>query len=190
MIQRRGKKKSVHYIFFFRLIRKALLHIFSDDFNIDKLLQAIIAASLSREVRIMNARVKGEQRDSDQTVTRCEGRLRLAELAKHSVDRVEGRVDLFSDLSWSSKIAVSASWYSDGSDDDVDRPLRGIVCKQQRNVVNHLCTCEHDLPRHEDQKHNFGLDHTVDETREQLDHEMSSLPGQNLTHRGTPTSGS
>ena len=98
MIQRRGKKKSVHYIFFFRLIRKALLHIFSDDFNIDKLLQAIIAASLSREVRIMNARVKGEQRDNDQTVTRCEGRLRLAELAKHGIDRVESGIDLFADL--------------------------------------------------------------------------------------------
>ena len=46
----------------------------------------------------MNARVKGEQRDSDQTVTRCEGRLRLAELAKHSVDRVERSIDLFTDL--------------------------------------------------------------------------------------------
>ena len=107
MIQRRGKKKSVHYIFFFRLIRKALLHIFSDDFNIDKLLQAIIAASLSREVRIMNARVKGEQRDSDQTVTRCEGRLRLAELAKHSVDRVERSINLFADLNGQRRDDVS-----------------------------------------------------------------------------------
>jgi hypothetical protein len=32
----------------------------------------------------------------------------------------------------------------------------------------YLGTSEHDLPRYEYKKHDFGLDHAVDETREQL----------------------
>jgi len=52
----------------------------------------------------------------------------LAELAQHSVDRVEGGVNLFPDLS----------------------------------------SCQDNLARHEDQQHDLGFDHTIDETREQL----------------------
>jgi hypothetical protein len=38
----------------------------------------------------------------------------------------------------------------------------------EERVIAHLGTSKNDLARHKDQKHDLGLDHTVDETREQL----------------------
>ena len=42
---------------------------------------------------------------------------------------------------------------------------------QLKSIINflaHFGTGEDDLAAHEDQKHNLGLDHTIDKTREQL----------------------
>lgn len=41
--------------------------------------------------------------------------------------------------------------------------LEGLV-----NLLAHFSSREHDFPAHKDQKHNLGLDHAVDETREKL----------------------
>ena len=41
--------------------------------------------------------------------------------------------------------------------------LEGLV-----DLLSHLGAREHDLSRHEDEQHDLGLHHAVDETREQL----------------------
>ena len=98
----------------------------------------------------------GEGGRADNNSVECRwGRSRLAEFDKHSVDRVEGRVDLFSDLRRPTRVtrSVKAS-YVVGS------------CPSASN--NYLCTREDNLARDKDEQDDLGLDHTVDEAGEQL----------------------
>lgn len=39
---------------------------------------------------------------------------------------------------------------------------------------SYLSTSQHNLSRDEDQEHDFGLDHAIDETREQLKNDFSN----------------
>ena len=82
-------------------------------------------------------------------------RLWFSELAQHGVNCVECGVDLFSDLIRPTKetSSVTASYMV-------------ASCPSASN--NYLCTREDDLARNEDEQDDLGLDHAVDETREQL----------------------
>ena len=83
-------------------------------------------------------------------------RLGLAELAEHRVDGVERCVDLLPDL------VVGEGSVS--------------IHEQERNpgeldlgwMDSYLGTREDDLARHENEQDNLGLDHPVDQTREEL----------------------
>lgn len=71
-------------------------------------------------------------------------RLRLAELAKHSVDCIEGSVNLLADLSGIRKSILV------------------------RMITTHFGARQDDLARHENQQYNLGLEHTIYKTGEQL----------------------
>ena len=45
--------------------------------------------------------------------------------------------------------------------------VNGLV-QDQDTEWHYLCTSEHDLARHENQKYDFGLKHAIDEAREEL----------------------
>lgn len=107
--------------------------------------------------------------------------LRFPEFAQHCIYGVECSVYLFSDLCV--KRAVSA----DLSTEDIQqqrhmvmhlsRPwpaqaLNNIEQAPRRNKIEYiyLGASQHNFARDEDEKHDFGLNHAVDETREQLRH--------------------
>jgi hypothetical protein len=48
------------------------------------------------------------------------------------------------------------------------RATTAATYKTERKEDTYLGARQHDLARHEDQKYDFGLDHAVDETREEL----------------------
>ena len=47
------------------------------------------------------------------------------------------------------------------------RKRQGDVSKE-RDVNTHFSTGQDNFSRYEDEQHNLGLDHTIDETREEL----------------------
>lgn len=48
------------------------------------------------------------------------------------------------------------------------RQHRVDLIESRVDILSDLGACQNDLSRHKDQKHDFGLDHTIDQTREEL----------------------
>ena len=113
-----------------------------------------IAPALPHRTSIAAGSAFGVMRRADKG-TKARTLLWFPELAQHGVNCVECGVDLFSDLIRPTKETSS-----------VTASCMVASCPSASN--NYLCTREDNLARNEDEQDDLGLDHTVDETREQL----------------------
>ena len=88
--------------------------------------------------------------------------LGLAEFAEHGVDRVEGSVDLLPHLIGDERCQCQHRYHT-------ARILStSSITTSRREQDNYLCTREDNLAGYKNEEHNLGLDHTIDQPREQL----------------------